>query len=364
MDLPLEYGDDDFDFGSQMSSASSARSFSTAPSCAPITPQSGRSTPQQQASSMSFNTAITYELTPPVSAVDDYFSAAEVKPEFPSSCEPLPSTPSRKDILSQYNMDFDHASVLGSALPSHGHALDFSNTHSLEGYSFSDHLSSSPFSMPPPPYTLNTTSCDNTMWAYSGDGSMVFVDKSESPSSALSARHMPLIHDRSNLPPPPYLASTSRRRLCMEDIQQKSSVLHQVQNGARVPTKRERYNRNNGHGQLGPNIQHVASGAFRCDYPECAGRRAYKRSEHLKRHKNSCHSQNPSENNMTCQFCGHVFNRKDNWRQHMKLHTMDSRPIARTQFFPEAQAVYEAEMKRTKHRNPSKKKLKDQESAL
>ena len=57
------------------------------------------------------------------------------------------------------------------------------------------------------------------------------------------------------------------------------------------------------------------------------------------------------------------FNRKDNWLQHIRLHTLRGRTVTRTPYHPGAQALYDEE-KRNKSRSQTKKKtaLKNEKS--
>lgn len=69
-----------------------------------------------------------------------------------------------------------------------------------------------------------------------------------------------------------------------------------------------------------------------------------------------CH--NPIVENFQCKYCVHKFNRRDNWRQHLKLHTQKRGRSSRTDYYPDAVKEYEEEMRRIKQRRPCKAKLR------
>ncbi|KAL1898927.1 hypothetical protein Sste5346_003338, partial [Sporothrix stenoceras] len=91
----------------------------------------------------------------------------------------------------------------------------------------------------------------------------------------------------------------------------------------------------------GIQVSRVASGAYKCIVAGCPSR-PFKRSEHLKRHVTTHHE---NKDSFPCEFCGRHFNRKDNWRSHLKLHTVTRGKNARTDYFPAAVRIYEHEMK-------------------
>ncbi|KXJ96362.1 hypothetical protein Micbo1qcDRAFT_154914, partial [Microdochium bolleyi] len=93
----------------------------------------------------------------------------------------------------------------------------------------------------------------------------------------------------------------------------------------------------------------IPQGMYRCDFPECANRRPFKRQEHLKRHKETKHKLDGVI--FSCPFCSKTFNRRDNYRSHLLLHTKKDRTISRTRYDPRALALYDEEMRNTKHRN-------------
>ncbi|KAH6656883.1 hypothetical protein BKA67DRAFT_532127 [Truncatella angustata] len=351
LDISLDYGEEDFDFGSQLSSASSTRSFSTTPSCAPITPHSGRSTPQQHKTSTGFGPVRENgpTTTPTSSSMDDYL-ITEVKAEI-LAWEAYPPTPSKYPTDSPYNMDIEHATVMHSSLPQYGNAMDFNNHNMLEQYPFSDNLTS-PFNVPPPPYSLHNPTWDNSsLWTNPSENSLGFLDKPDSPALVPVLSDVSL-QDRSIRRPPPYLSNTMRRHLPMENAQRKSSVLHRVQNGE--VSRR---------GKFQPGfIASIPSAQHRCQMPECAlkdaGKKGYKRAEHLKRHFRSKHSH--GEDDEICKFCGHNFStRKDNYKSHLYLHTKHERSsTSRTLYHPDAVLEYAEIMSQTKRRNTAKKNTK------
>ncbi|ETS73278.1 hypothetical protein PFICI_14883 [Pestalotiopsis fici W106-1] len=345
VDMSLEYDEDEFNsFGSQLSSASSARSFSTAPSCVPITPQSGRSSPQQHTASMSFTSISDYNFTPPGSSMDGYFPS-NVKSEFrPRDMEP--STPSKKSTVSPYNMNFEQSAFLNSTLPCYEHMMDF-QPPGLE-YSFSDQMPTSPFDHRPPPYSTHHSGPDNgALWLCPSQSSFAYSEKLSSPQSTTLCLKSLSLQEGSSAPSP-YVSSNLRRQVAIDDVQQKSSLLHRVQNGGRVGKKGKRT------GTMGSQITTVPPSKFKCEYPECANEKAYKRAEHLKRHWTTKH--NPDVELHHCPFCDRSFNRSDNFTPHLFLHVdpVQSGP-KRTKYHPDAKRVYEAEMLRKKRRDGGKK---------
>ncbi|KAL7940321.1 hypothetical protein V8C42DRAFT_337847 [Trichoderma barbatum] len=98
----------------------------------------------------------------------------------------------------------------------------------------------------------------------------------------------------------------------------------------------------------------VRNAACKCDYPNC--QKAYRRNEHLKRHKQSIHGEGP--NRFPCEFCGNdQFNRKDNLKNHRKLHARPHSRIQGVEFIPSAVPIIEQEERIRKKRVPPKSRL-------
>ncbi|EXL91123.1 hypothetical protein NOF04DRAFT_18207 [Fusarium oxysporum II5] len=91
----------------------------------------------------------------------------------------------------------------------------------------------------------------------------------------------------------------------------------------------------------------------KCDYPGC--HKAFRRSEHLRRHKQTFHGEGP--NRFSCEFCGKSqFNRQDNLNNHRKLHAQPNRRDSCVEFIPAAVPVIAQEKRCRKRRAPSNKK--------
>jgi hypothetical protein len=58
-----------------------------------------------------------------------------------------------------------------------------------------------------------------------------------------------------------------------------------------------------------------------------------------------------------CWYCSQYSNRLDNWRDHLKRHTLKDKQTDRIKFFPEAIKRHEQEMYRVKESRKSKSKL-------
>lgn len=275
MDLSLGYEREDFDFGSQLSSASSARSFSTAPSCAPITPQSGRSTPRQHVPSMNFNSVTEYEFTPQESSMNDYFPA-DIKTEFPAG-ETFSTTPNKKPTGSPYSMDVENVDFLNAGSSSYGNMMNIGQPSFLEQLPFSSQMTSSPFCPPAPSYSVHNPPCDTSLWSYPFDNTLGLFDKAEPSNRTSSLRNISL-QSKNPLPPPRYVANHPRRHLPLQTVRDKTTILHHVQGGGRI-SKKARYT------NLGVPFKMEEAGRFPCDMPECVKQgKVYKRAEHLKRH--------------------------------------------------------------------------------
>ncbi|KAI1409959.1 hypothetical protein F5Y13DRAFT_202582 [Hypoxylon sp. FL1857] len=349
MDLKVGFGDD-FSLESQaLSCASSTGSFSSASTSSsmpePFTPTSGRSTPGLRSISMehehvSYPPPGGFELTPPSSAFGGYFPP-DAKAEFHRymDCHTASPSPSRKSSIQTQSVDFEYAPILPTAYPSlppQEHILEPANHQTLGHYPFQDYVPSPQYPVSTPGYHLAGTECDaSSMWAWSGDSPVSFFGRgnpsaSPSPSQPLSSR------DRNGLTPP-YLASHAKRRVNVDKVQQKTSALQRAQH------------------RHGVRIERIAAATFKCNYPDCQ-KGPFKRQEHLKRHKNTKHAENPVAIITNCPFCDKPFNRKDNYRQHLKLHTQKHRPTRRTDYHPEAEALLAEEMNKTKQRSQLKKK--------
>ncbi|KAI1374762.1 hypothetical protein F4677DRAFT_424751 [Hypoxylon crocopeplum] len=331
--------------GHGLSCASSTGSFSSASTSSsmpePFTPTSGRSTPGLRSISMehdsvSYSASGGFELTPPSSAFGGYFPP-DAKAEFHrymnyNSASP---SPSRKSSMQTQAMDFDYAPMIPSAYPSlstQDHNLEHANHQHQGHFAFANYITSPPFQVPAPGYPLENAPCDaSSMWAWTGDSPVSFFGRGN-PSASPS----PSQRDRHGLTPP-YLASHGKRRVNVDKVQQKTSALQRAQH------------------RHGVRIERIAAATFKCNYPNCQ-KGPFKRQEHLKRHKNTKHAENPVAIITSCPFCSKPFNRRDNYRQHLKLHTQKHRPTRRTDYHPDAQALLDEEMSKTKQRSQLKKK--------
>ncbi|KAI0517309.1 hypothetical protein F5B22DRAFT_117011 [Xylaria bambusicola] len=137
-------------------------------------------------------------------------------------------------------------------------------------------------------------------------------------------------------------------------IQERSAALHQVQGRCRI-NKRTKVPMVMVERRNASNLESIpamvcTSGAHKCPHPNCRDRKPFKRQEHLKRHQTTVHG---GLDSVKCQFCSGRFNRNDNYRTHLKLHTETG---GRTPYFAEAQAVYEEEMRKTKQRRQGNKR--------
>ncbi|KAI0834249.1 hypothetical protein F5Y06DRAFT_289906 [Hypoxylon sp. FL0890] len=348
MDMKVGFGDDFSLESHALSCGSSTGSFSSASTSSsmpePFTPTSGRSTPGLRSISMEHEHVYPppggFELTPPSSAFGGYFPP-DAKAEFHRymDCHSASPSPSRKSSIQTQAMDFDYAPILPTtyaSLPNQEHALEPTNHQSLGHYSFQDYIPSPQYPVSTPGYHLDNSGCEaSSMWAWTGESPVSFFGRghpsaSPSPGQPLSTR------DRNGLTPP-YLASHAKRRVNVDKVQQKTSALQRAQH------------------RHGVRIERIAAATFKCNYPDCQ-KGPFKRQEHLKRHKTTKHAENPVAIITPCPFCDRRFNRKDNYRQHLKLHTEKHRPTRRTDYHPEAKALLDEEINKTKQRSQLKKK--------
>ncbi|PNP44181.1 hypothetical protein THARTR1_11072 [Trichoderma harzianum] len=98
----------------------------------------------------------------------------------------------------------------------------------------------------------------------------------------------------------------------------------------------------------------VRKAMCKCDYPNC--QKAFRRNEHLKRHKQTFHGEGP--NRFSCEFCGKdQFNRQDNLNNHRKLHARPNSRNRGVEYIPAAVPVIEQEERSRKRRAPPKSRL-------
>ncbi|OTB00811.1 hypothetical protein M426DRAFT_323924 [Hypoxylon sp. CI-4A] len=334
-----------------LSCSSSTGSFSSASTSSslpePFTPTSGRSTPGIRSVSMdhehmSYPPPGGFELTPPSSAFGGYFpSDGKADMHRYMDYNSASPSPSRKSSIQTQAMEYEYAPILSTSfhgLPPQEHGLE-QNHQPLGHYSFADYMPPSQFPATTPTYHLGNGACDpSTMWEWAEDSPVSFFSRGH-PSASPSPSHPLSVKDRNGLTPP-YLASHGKRRSNVDKVQQRTAALQKAQH-------------RHGHGVR---IERIAAATFKCNYPNCQ-KGPFKRQEHLKRHKNTKHAENPVAIITECPFCDNKrFNRKDNYRQHLKLHTDKHRPTRRTEYHPEAEALLEEEKAKTKQRSQFKKR--------
>ncbi|KAJ9138671.1 hypothetical protein NKR23_g8314 [Pleurostoma richardsiae] len=359
MDMGMDF-DDGFALSSHpMTYQSSRGSFSTASSfCGPFTPTSGRftpvsgrSTPQQRPPSMdldcSFGSTVDFELTPPSTATSSYFpmhmKGNPVPDMFPRG---LPATPTRYSNMLDVGM-------------LHQDSMDgFTQSQSMDMYSFSEGLSPSPFMIPTPPQSFHgAPGCDmSAIWSYQPDSPITFLDKQSTPTvptvKSMGSIKIDDLEESSRL-------SGTARRLFVSNAQQRTSALRRATTTPSIRRSRlekgeEGFETVDKSGFL---VKTIAKGKHVCDFPECRGQnKSFNRMEHLKRHIKTKHQMSVKEY-FKCDYCNKSFSRTDNRRSHMELHTKKS---SRTDYVPEAREALEKERAGIKKRRPRKPKTESE----
>lgn len=273
MHIDLKVGfDEAFNFDSHLPYSSSTGSFSSASTASsmpePFTPTSGRSTPGLRSVSMDhehihYPASGGFELTPPSSAFGGYYPP-DVKADLHRYMDyhSASPSPSRKSSIQAQAIEMEYTPMMPNTYPplsSQDHGLESASSQHLNHYSFADYVASPPFPVATSGYPVDNTAT----WTWTGDSPVSLFGRGHQSTSPSPAHSLPP-RDRNNLTPS-YLASHGRRRVNMDKVQQKSSVLHRVQ------------------GRSGVRIERIAAATFKCDRPKCQ-KGPFKRQEHLKRH--------------------------------------------------------------------------------
>lgn len=130
------------------------------------------------------------------------------------------------------------------------------------------------------------------------------------------------------LTPEPAMASAALQR-----IQSDSEAVRQTQR----PMKRELTSSRLNRLAVPNNIRRQPTSYKKCLFNGCV--KKFKRQEHLKRHER-VHNPDPTRDTLPCEFCNKIFNRGDNLKSHILLHSYPKKSQTRTKYFSGALAVY------------------------
>ncbi|KAF4464528.1 zinc finger odd-paired-like (opl) [Fusarium albosuccineum] len=178
-------------------------------------------------------------------------------------------------------------------------------------------------------------------WSYAGDGPFFSPQKHQFPNNyqvlGSSPQSVSTYHIYGSSSPKQMRA---RPRMMVNKIQRKKAEGH-------LETKKQPIN-------FDADPLDLAWDAMcNCDYPGC--HKAFRRKEHLKRHKQTFHGEGP--NRFSCEFCGKGhFNRKDNLNNHRKLHARPNSSNRGVEFIAAAVFVIEQEKLNRKRRAPAQSK--------
>ncbi|KAF4496271.1 hypothetical protein FAGAP_7577, partial [Fusarium agapanthi] len=343
--------DDSFSLCSQpMSCPSTTTSFSSASSAYdPFTPTSRRSTPHEFGN-MDFDgpyNSVSHrgaELTPPSSAMGKFmFGPVKPEPEHISFSDSLPNTPMKREQLG-----FEYEHMMDMNMAHHGSMGSLTPSNSFGMYSYSPDASMGPASfMMTPTQSISGSEAAETgsSWSCANDSPISFF-----PNRQLSSDFDTFDMDRHSQSPLGYHLHDpnspnrmrAQRKLMVHEIQQKSAELQRAQ----IRSSRKRLIKPDS-----AQVDVVRRAMCKCDYPGC--HKAFRRNEHLKRHKQTFHGEGP--NRFSCEFCGKdQFNRQDNLNNHRKLHARPNSRNRGVEFIPAAVPIIEQEERSRKRRAPSK----------
>ena len=276
---------DSFGLCSQAMSTQSSASFSSTSSAYdPFTPSSRRSASHDlglefDSSYGSFSSAHPADLTPPSTSSMSKYVFGPIKPEQDPMAfhDTLPTTPMKKmegsleyENMMEMNLASQHS--MGSITPSNPFGMYTTTPETAVGPAF----------MMTPTQSLPGSDATNmSSWACNTDSPITFFpQRSMQPVHDLEALDLDRHTAQSplggrypmHLPPSPNDLRMPRRSM-VEEIQRRSTDLQRAQvRGSRKRTIK-----------TDPTVDVVRRAMCKCDYPGC--HKAFRRNEHLKRHK-------------------------------------------------------------------------------
>ncbi|CAG9938766.1 unnamed protein product [Clonostachys rosea f. rosea IK726] len=354
--------DMDDGFGMQpLPCPSTTNSFSSASSSAydPFTPTSRRSTPNEIG--LDFEGSYPYappqsvEMTPPSTMSKFMFGGAHVKtePEPMSFHESLPTTPMKK--IDSFGTSYDQIFDIGLASQASMGTITPSNSFGLHGLSPEAGMGAAAYMMTPTHSMSGSEIADtSSSWSMNNESpislfphkdvafqDMEALDLERHSQSPINNYHVHNAESPNRL--------RFQRRLIHHEAQRRTSELQRAQIRA---SRKQREKSETA-------VDVVRRAMCKCDYPGC--HKAFRRNEHLKRHKQTFHGEGP--NRFSCEFCGKdQFNRQDNLNNHRKLHARPNSRNRGVEFIPAAVPIIEHEERNRKRRAPPKSKLTEKRS--
>ncbi|KAF5978412.1 hypothetical protein FCOIX_5925 [Fusarium coicis] len=336
-----------------MSCPSTTTSFSSASSAYdPFTPSSRRSTPHEFGN-MDFDgpcNSVSHwgaDMTPPASAMGKFMSGTvkpEPEPEHISCSDSLIKTPMKQE---QLWLDGEH--MMDMNMAHHGSMGSLTPSNSFDMYSYSPDASGDPTPlMMTPTQSISGSEAAETgsSWSRANDSPISFFPtrqlSSDFDTSDTERHSQSPLDNHHDLNSPDGMCA--HWKLMVHEFQQKSAELQRSQ----VRLSRKRTIKSDS-----AQVDVVRRAMCKCDYPGC--HKAFRRNEHLKRHKQTFHGEGP--NRFSCEFCGKdQFNRQDNLNNHRKLHARPNSRSRYVEFIPAAVPVIEQEDRSRKRRAPPKNK--------
>jgi hypothetical protein len=338
-------------YSQSMSCPSTATSFSSASSAYdPFTPTSRRSTPNELSLDLdglcSYAANPSVELTPPSTSMTKYFmSSIKQEPEHLAFADSLPTTPMKKmNFPNEYDlldMGMPPQPSLGTITPS--------NSFGMAGISPEAAMAPGSYMMTPSQSLSGSELAEPSTWSMTNESPIHFFQQPHEMDALTMGRHSPIDHFQLQPVGSPN-DMRAQRKMMLHEAQRKTGELQRAQ----IRAARKRPGKPDAAG-----VDVVRRAMCKCDYPGC--NKAFRRNEHLKRHKQTYHGEGP--NKFHCEFCGKdQFNRQDNLNNHRKLHARPNSRNRGVEFIPAAVPVIEHEERSRKRRAPPKSKTAGKDS--
>ncbi|KAI0438525.1 hypothetical protein F4803DRAFT_569511, partial [Xylaria telfairii] len=304
-------------------------SDSIGPNEPPYTPISGPSTPAYFIPLEAHNTecgtpSACFGLTPPGSSFGGYFPEPKQDPAHYTGFDQFLESPSRRDN--------DPADAIPQQLMDSYPPLETMPPVGLP-----------PMGLPPMVWNFDNPTYEAPAWGWPLDGPIHLFTGPDLPR-----KEQPLQDGYiSPIPPVPTPSAHQTMHLRVDEVRQKTTALHKAQQ--RRIAKRRKIARVSPDEDVWIGRREEA-GKHKCDHPDCVGKSGFKRSEHLKRHKETVHY---IVKLFVCPFCTNHrvrMNRPDNFRSHILLH-MRKDGNGRVPHHPGAEDYYNRLMAAVKPRN-------------